>query len=361
LFLATTNDAASPHVEALGRALDAWQIDYRVLVVDDGSSDGTPDLVEAFGPRFAALRLPANRGKGPRFRAGMLAAGGRIAAFTDADLPYELDSLRRVTNDSCDRRRRGVRQPRAGRCRSSSTRATGQEPLLRRAAGEYFGCSCGGSSRAGHRYAMRAQILSPRGRPPGVLPGDDRRFRLRRRSDLPGQSAEAPWSEIPVVLVNEGESTVSLRRHGPAMLRDLASWPGAIGAGRRSRPTPAGVDFACFRAGRGGRFRAALPSAHLASGSGWPGASSHERRGGHRTIALSADDFGMNGAVNAESRPRFVGAVDRNFIARERTGGRAGRRDLDDPGARAVDGSLPSTAAAGDWPIRTGRSTWACI
>jgi len=49
-------------LEALGRALDAWQIDYRVLVVDDGSSDGTPDLVEAFGPRFAALRASRESG-----------------------------------------------------------------------------------------------------------------------------------------------------------------------------------------------------------------------------------------------------------------------------------------------------------
>ena len=74
--------------------LDQWGVNYRVVVVDDGSRDGTSGVATSFGPRFSTLTLAQNRGKGAAVRAGMLSAAGRIAAFTDADLPYALESLR---------------------------------------------------------------------------------------------------------------------------------------------------------------------------------------------------------------------------------------------------------------------------
>jgi dolichyl-phosphate beta-glucosyltransferase len=74
--------------------LDSWGIDYRVVVVDDGSTDNTARLTSAFDSRFSTLELGENRGKGAAVRAGVLAATGRIVAFTDADLPYDLSALR---------------------------------------------------------------------------------------------------------------------------------------------------------------------------------------------------------------------------------------------------------------------------
>ena len=62
-----------------------------LVVADDGSSDGTPDLVPCF-PNVRVLRLP-HRGKGGALRAGMAAARGDGRAFTDADLPYGRDQL----------------------------------------------------------------------------------------------------------------------------------------------------------------------------------------------------------------------------------------------------------------------------
>jgi dolichyl-phosphate beta-glucosyltransferase len=73
--------------------LNDWGIDYRVVVADDGSRDGTPRVAADFGPRFSTLSLPTNRGKGAAVRAGLLSARGRVAAFTDADLPYCLGAL----------------------------------------------------------------------------------------------------------------------------------------------------------------------------------------------------------------------------------------------------------------------------
>jgi dolichyl-phosphate beta-glucosyltransferase len=73
--------------------LDASGINYRVLVVDDGSRDATPTITNDFGLRFSTISQP-NGGKGAAVRLGMLAARGRVIAFTDADLPYDLIALK---------------------------------------------------------------------------------------------------------------------------------------------------------------------------------------------------------------------------------------------------------------------------
>jgi len=78
----------------LKETLTTWRLDYRVVVVDDGSSDGTARLPARYGSRFRAQRLPRHRGKGAAVRAGMLQATGAVAAFTDADLPFDLSALR---------------------------------------------------------------------------------------------------------------------------------------------------------------------------------------------------------------------------------------------------------------------------
>ena len=78
----------------LRSALHDWGIDYRVVVADDGSSDRTPTLAGLFGPRFSTVSLAEHRGKGCAVRTAMLRATGRVVAFTDADLPYELSALR---------------------------------------------------------------------------------------------------------------------------------------------------------------------------------------------------------------------------------------------------------------------------
>jgi dolichyl-phosphate beta-glucosyltransferase len=63
-----------------------------IVVVDDGSEDGTAEQAEAAGADVV-IRQPENRGKGAAVRAGMLAARGRTTAFTDADLSYAPDQL----------------------------------------------------------------------------------------------------------------------------------------------------------------------------------------------------------------------------------------------------------------------------
>ena len=60
-----------------------------VIVVDDGSRDGTAGVVEEYRQAHASIRLlrnPGNRGKGYAVRHGMLEAAGEWILYTDADL-----------------------------------------------------------------------------------------------------------------------------------------------------------------------------------------------------------------------------------------------------------------------------------
>ena len=66
-----------------------------IVVVDDGSRDGTADAARR-GGADQVVEQPVNRGKGAAVRAGMLAARGRTVAFTDADLSYPPDQLLRL-------------------------------------------------------------------------------------------------------------------------------------------------------------------------------------------------------------------------------------------------------------------------
>lgn len=68
----------------------AWE----VLVVDDGSSDGTSAAAEAFEARGARLlRQPENRGKGAALQAGVLASQGAQVLLCDADLSTPIEDL----------------------------------------------------------------------------------------------------------------------------------------------------------------------------------------------------------------------------------------------------------------------------
>ena len=87
-------------IEALKRYLGRQQFDFlEVVVVDDGSRDGTAALVERTAAIWPVMRLlsnPGNRGKGYSIRHGMLDAKGDWVLFTDADLSTPIEEVEKL-------------------------------------------------------------------------------------------------------------------------------------------------------------------------------------------------------------------------------------------------------------------------
>ncbi len=69
---------------------------YEVIVVDDGSTDSTYDVVRHIQrevPQLSIVRHPVNLGKGCAVKSGFLAARGEFVFFTDADHSTPIEEL----------------------------------------------------------------------------------------------------------------------------------------------------------------------------------------------------------------------------------------------------------------------------
>jgi glycosyltransferase involved in cell wall biosynthesis len=83
-------------VARLGAALDRLGRSWEVIVVDDGSSDGSFAALRAVqqaDPRFTVIQLRRNFGQTPAFAAGFDAARGEIIVTMDADLQNDPDDI----------------------------------------------------------------------------------------------------------------------------------------------------------------------------------------------------------------------------------------------------------------------------
>jgi len=89
-FLVPAYNESATIVDVLD-AVWALDVDKQIVVVDDGSTDGTGDLVERWraGRDAVVLVRQANRGKGSAVRAAIPHIDGEIAVIQDADLEYD--------------------------------------------------------------------------------------------------------------------------------------------------------------------------------------------------------------------------------------------------------------------------------
>jgi len=125
-------------LDTLVAYLEARDFEFaEIVVVDDGSTDGTAALVErrsAELPMLRLLRNPGNRGKGYSVRHGMLEARGEWILFTDADLSAPIEELEKLVA--------AVRAQRAqvaiGSRALDRSLVERRQPGLREAAGRFF-------------------------------------------------------------------------------------------------------------------------------------------------------------------------------------------------------------------------------
>ena len=84
----------APSIEAILGYVKRRKLSAEVVIVDDGSTDGTAGIVKSF--RLRVLKNEGNRGKGYSVRRGVLETHGSWVVFTDADLSAPIEELDRL-------------------------------------------------------------------------------------------------------------------------------------------------------------------------------------------------------------------------------------------------------------------------
>lgn len=209
-------------LEAVLSCIEARDWSAEVVVVNDGSTDATAEVVRQFAATHPIVRLlenPGNHGKGYSVRAGMLAALGDVLLFTDSDLSAPIEEAERlfaaieagadiaIGSRWLESDRQSQRQPFYrqffGRCFNLVTRAV---------MGLGFAdtqCGFKAFTRLAAQTVFQLQTIEGWGFDPEIL-------------FIAGQ--RGLWvREVPVSWAHDDRSRVSYLRDGLKMLAELAS------------------------------------------------------------------------------------------------------------------------------------------
>ena len=209
-----------------------------VLVVNDGSTDSTAELVRAFAqtaPEVRLLENPGNRGKGYSVRSGMLQARGNVALFTDADLSAPIEEAERLFAAI----KQGADIAIGSRWLESS-RQTQRQPLYRQFFGRCFNavthlimrlpfadtqCGFKAFTRQAAQTVFQLQTVERWGFDPEIL------FIALKRDF---------WIiEVPVTWAHDERSRMSYLKDGLKMLQELAIVRWKAFRGRYDKPVDA--------------------------------------------------------------------------------------------------------------------------
>ena len=86
------------------RAVDLGDVDLEMVIVDDASTDGTPERLKTYRGEagITVLRHDSNRGKGAAIRTGLDSASGDLVVIQDADLEYDPNDYPRLIKPIID-------------------------------------------------------------------------------------------------------------------------------------------------------------------------------------------------------------------------------------------------------------------
>lgn len=89
---AYNEEARVPHtLSRVVEYLQSMEERFEIIVVDDGSTDGTSDAARAAGGPVRVVRFDKNQGKGEAVRAGVTESMGHAVLFMDADLSTPIE------------------------------------------------------------------------------------------------------------------------------------------------------------------------------------------------------------------------------------------------------------------------------
>ena len=213
--LSIIKDTARAVSEYMEKTFD----DYEIIFSNDGSTDGCDKAVEELSlPHVRVVGYEQNRGKGYAVRKAVLAADGDIVMFTDADLAYGLDVVKR-TYDTF------IEHPESDMVIGSRNLSTdgyeGYTPLRKLMSKTYIKvlCIAGGFKLSDSQCGCKAftgeavKKIFPR--------CEVDRFAFDFECILWAVKYKMTITEMPVKIINHRESKVNIVKDTLRMLRDL--------------------------------------------------------------------------------------------------------------------------------------------